>query len=128
MWTLSTKFWTRGDVGEVSIDRLCSDEVELPTEDAVVSTEILRSDDVELLDAIVEGSDIMDSWREIESSPPSSVEPIWRNSGCWLQTARNVSLNIHMSQSAVNSEERATNAWANAKKLCNIALCSLMRS
>ena len=94
----------------MSIECLCSDEVELPTEDAVVSIEILRSDDVELSDASVEGSDIMDSWRETESLSPSSAEPIWRNSGCWLQTARNVSLEICRSQSAVNPQEEATNA------------------
>ena len=112
----------------MSIESLCSDDVELPTDDAVVSMDILRSEDVELPDVSVEGSDVIDSWRETESLSPSSVEPIWRNSGCWLQTARNVSLNICMSQSAVNPEKRATNAWAKAKKLCSIALCSLMRS
>lgn len=56
---LSTKFWTKGDVGEVSIESLCSDAVELSIEDAVVSIDILRSD-VELPDASVEISDVID--------------------------------------------------------------------
>lgn len=60
-WTLSTKFWTKGDVGEVSIESLCNDEVELPTDDAEVSIDILRSEDMELPDSIVEGADAMDS-------------------------------------------------------------------
>lgn len=105
MWTLSTKFWTKGDVGEVSIESLCSDEVELPTDDAVVSIDILRSEDIELPDASVEGSDIMESWRDTESHPPSFVVLICRNSGCWLQTARNVSLGTCVSQPAINVEK-----------------------
>lgn len=99
---LSTKFWTKGDVGEVSMESLCNDDVELPIDDAVVSIDILRSEEIELPDASVEGSDTIDSWRDTESLSPSSVEPIWRNSGCWLQTARNVSLLICMSLVAVD--------------------------
>lgn len=76
----------------MSIENLCSDEVKLPTDEAVVSIEILRSEVVELPDASVEASDTIESWRDTESLSPSSVEQTWRRSGCWLQTARNVSL------------------------------------
>ena len=125
---LSTKFWTKGDVGEVSIDSLCTDEVGLPRDDAEVSIDSLRSEDAELADARVEGSDTREYFIDTDSLSSSSVDPIWRNSGCWLQIARNVSLQICMSHIAIELKEGHTNACANAKKLCSIALCSLMRS
>lgn len=48
-------------MGEVSIESLCNDDVELKIDDAAVSTDSLRNEDVELPGAVVEGSDTTES-------------------------------------------------------------------
>ena len=57
-----------------------------------------------------------------------TVEQIWRNCGCWLQTARNVSLEVRANQYAADLEETATNAYAGARSFPAIVLYFLRRS
>ena len=90
IWTLSTKFWTKGDVGDVSIESLS----ELPTEVAAVSMDSLRRESAAVLDVCVKGSEIMEPWRDTESLSASLAALICKNSGYWLQTAKNVSLEV----------------------------------
>ena len=53
----------------------------LSTDEAVVSMDSLRRDELEVPDASVVGSDTIEPRRDMESLSPSSVAPIWRNSG-----------------------------------------------
>lgn len=88
---------------EDSDENLRREDVELPTEDGAVSSDMLRCEDAEL-DAIVVVSDIVEDCTDAVSLSISSatVEQSWRNCGCWLQTAKKVSLRAKMGQYAIS--------------------------
>ena len=86
--------WSREHGGSESSDNLRSEDTELPTEDGKVST------DNELPDVKVVLSDRVELRIDAASLSSSSAAPEQnsRNWGCWLHTARNVSLQVKMSQ------------------------------
>ena len=88
-----------GELGAevAAIDRLRTDnDDELSIEDAIVSIDGLRREDVELFEKSVEESEVIDPWIDKVSvwSGMVEFEQMWRSCGCLLHTAKKVSLYI----------------------------------
>lgn len=97
--------------GEIS-DESRMGAAALPIDDGVVSGDVLHNEDIELFDVSVELFDMsvelpdvsvelseeVERQRDRRSSSFSFFEAkeLWKTCGCWLQTAKNVSLKPRM--------------------------------